>query len=291
MASPRWFHVADSHAYFHSQSDFRQESYQIGLLRRRIVTLDRHNGSITQELELANESNRTLRERLVVHTQGQDNEAIHANCQTDIQRLNRQLESQGKLLEETEALLETLRAGESARGSRLAVDERKKFTDQVAKLKETLTTLTQERDAANLNVQSLQQAQQNVQEQSKKLFQTNSRLMQENAGLKEQLSVADTREQKLTGSEHELRSKLDLELQNASNFRKAAEQQKVEMQREFEQATAEKERLQQRLAQMQQDLATVEAHSGDFSGLQQQLQERLKALEGLYFPLYLFTHV
>lgn len=241
--------------------------------------MDRQNGSLSQELELATESNRTLRERLITHTQGQDSDTIHANCQTDIERLNRQLESQGKLLEETESLLETLRAGDSARGSRLAADERKNFTDQIAQLKETLTTLIQERDAANLNVQNLQQSQQNMQEQSKKIFSTNSRLLQENQSLKEQLATADTREQKLTETQHELSSKLDLEVQNANNFRKATEEQKAQMQREFEQATAEKEKLQQRLAQMQQDLATVEAHSGDFSSLQEQLQQRLKALE------------
>lgn len=263
--------------------DYRRDKYQIELLRQRLAEADRRNAATTQELDLSQDNCRVLRERLVRHsTECDAHKTLH---ESEMARLTKQLESQGKLLVETEALLEALRAGDSTRLARHhssgSVDHQEKsaHVDKIRQLEEQVATLTKERRDIVGDIQKLQGAHQTVQDQCSKILHVNSQLQTENEGLVKRLEAMEAMERRLTESRNEALTRLNQSLQNSTASQSAFDHQKEELLRRVEDAEASKNQVQLLLQEKEQQLAGIQSQPIDHSDAYTQLQERIKLLE------------
>ncbi|PVG01613.1 hypothetical protein CPB86DRAFT_781412 [Serendipita vermifera] len=263
-------------------SDYRHDRYQLEILRQRYAELERKNTGNLEDLETSRERARALQEQL--DTQKQSNEEAQGLQDGELKRLKKQFESQGKLLEETEALLEALRAGDSTRLSRQSKDDKSIYLDRIAKLEEHISSLTKERSEITGEIQKLQGAHATIQKQCSKIAETSSQLQAENEDLVKQISILETKESSLTESRNEFRNRLNSELQNSKAAEQAFTRQREELHRQLNDVTALKNQLEQVLQQTQQELAAAQNESQNNSQLHSSLMEKLKALEDQQKP-------
>jgi chromosome segregation ATPase len=278
--------------YFHSllQSDYRHDRYHLEILRQRYAELERKNTGYLEDLETSRERARALQEQL--DSQKQSNGDSQIVQDVELKRLKKQFESQTKLLEETEALLETLRLGDSTRLSRQNNNDNTVYLDRISKLEEHIASLTQERTEITGEIQKLQAAHVTIQGQCNKIAETSSQLQAENGDLLKQISVLEAKENNLTESRNEFRNRLNLELQNSKAVEQAFTRQREDLHRQLNDVTALKNQLEQVLQQTQQELAAAQSDSQNNSQLHNSLVEKLKALEGWSFielPTLLLT--
>lgn len=263
------------------QSDYRHDRYHLEILLQRYAELERKNTGYLEDLETSRERARALQEQL--DNQNQSTRESQTVQDVELKRLKKQFESQTKLLEETEALLETLRLGDSTRLSRQNNNDNTVYLDRIAKLEEHIASLTEERTEITGEIQKLQAAHVTIQGQCNKIAETSSQLQAENGDLLKQISVLEAKENNLTESRNEFRNRLNLELQNSKAAEQAFTRQREGLHRQLNDVTALKNQLEQVLQQTQQELAAAQSDSQNNSQLHNSLMEKLKALEGWSF--------
>jgi chromosome segregation ATPase len=101
----------------HIQHDFRVQHTELRTLRQRLADTDSKYARIEKDLDVSKSNSLKLRERIV--SQVQQLESERQDNARELERLRKQLESQAKLLEETEAHLDGLRASSNHRLSRI----------------------------------------------------------------------------------------------------------------------------------------------------------------------------
>ncbi|KAG8798342.1 hypothetical protein FRC17_007501, partial [Serendipita sp. 399] len=251
-------------------SDYRLEYHQIEALRLRLAELERKNTAYAQEIELAQEEQRTLRERLVKQSQDHEQGCSH---DAEIKRLMRQLEAQGKLLEETEGLLETLRTSDSKRRSQLVGEEKASYLEKIATLEERVAMLTKEGLEAGEEVRRLQGSQH---------------------ALQQQLHIVEAEKQEVTGrltdaEQREDQLRRDVEESTAKAFQETEERnavcqtlttEKQSLENEIRDLVLVSQDLEKQLQLARQELVAAQAQSYTTSILNHQLQGAIKALEG-----------
>jgi chromosome segregation ATPase len=196
------------------------------------------------------------------------------------------LEAQGKLLVETEALLEALRAGDTTRLSRLGSEDRNAYVDRIKHLEEHVATLTKERREISEEVQKLQGVRKEVQDHCDRVLHSNAQLQTEKEDLVKQLKAMEAMERRLTESRNEALTRLNQALQYSTATDSAFSVQRNELLRQMDDAVAAKNEAERRLQEKEQQLATVDSGSKESSETYAQLQERIKALEGLSSPAF-----
>jgi chromosome segregation ATPase len=282
---PRCTHAPSSHdSLCITQGDYRQERYQIDLLRQRLAESDRRNATVVQELDVSQETVRSLRERIV--TQSNECDAHKGLYESEAARLGRQLEAQGKLLVETEALLEALRSGDTTRLSRLGSEDRNAYVDRIKHLEEHVATLTKERREISEEVQKLQGIHKSVQDHCDRILHTNTQLQTEKEDLVKQLKAMEAMEIRLTESRNDALTRLNQALQYSTATNSASETQRSELLRQLDDAVSAKNEAERRLQEKEQQPVTVDSGSKETSETYAQLQERIKALEGSSFPAF-----
>ncbi|KAG8770762.1 hypothetical protein FRC15_003919 [Serendipita sp. 397] len=263
-------------------SDYRWEYHQIETLRQRIADLERKNAAYAQEIELAREEQLVLRERLV--KQSQDYEPQASTQDAEIKRLMRQLEAQGKLLEETEGLLEALRASETKKRSQFISEEKATYLEKIGALEGRIATLTTERQDAAEEIRKIQESHQSLQQQ----FDAVDAEKQDVLG---RLTAAERREEQLRKDSEVLSVKLSRGTEERDAIHQNLTTEKESLEKEVHDLVIVGQDMEKQLLQAQQELAAAQAQSYTSSILNHQLQGKIKALEGAHIRQEIVTQI
>lgn len=262
------------------QSDYRHDKYQLDLLRQKLAEAERRSAASTQELELSTESNRSLRERLLKLNQEAEQHKVEYSG--EVSRVKRQLDAQGKLLTETEGLLETLRAGGEVKSTKPSSDDKKHYLEQISALEKQVAGLTKERKEIAQEVANMKTTHLSFQERFDVLGRANMELLHDKQELTKQLEALKTRESQLVASRDQFLGRLNTELQNSSATKDSVDA----LQKQLQDAATSKATTERLLQDTQQQLATTQAQSKESQNRYTDLQERLKVLEGELYAVF-----
>ena len=256
------------------QSDFRHDKYQLDILRQRLAESDRRNAASTQEIELSTETNKNLKERLFKLNQEADQKRIEYSG--EVTRIKGQLDAQTKLLEETEAHLDALRAGGDGKVAILPSSEKRQLQEKISSLEKHIASLIKERKETSQEVANMKATHLSFQERFEVLGQANLQLLHEKQELSKQLENLKTRELQPVASRDQFLGRLNTELQNSSAAKDSAESLKTQL-HEAATSKAVTERL---LQDAQQQLEAARAQSKESQEKVVELQGKLKDLQG-----------